>query len=90
MPDSYLKDPQAVLDYGVDWSLWLAGGETISTSTFTVDAGLTKNSQTNTTVSATVWLSGGTIGQRYKVVNEITTTAGRTNDATFTVIVNDR
>jgi len=43
----FLKDPDAVLDYGFDWSDWLADGETISTSTWTVETGITKDSDSN-------------------------------------------
>lgn len=30
MPDSFLKDPDAVLDYKFDFSSWLVSGETIA------------------------------------------------------------
>jgi hypothetical protein len=51
-----LKDPQAVLDYGFDWSKWL-GTDTISTSTWTVPVGITKDSDTHDTTTTTIWLS---------------------------------
>lgn len=86
----YVKDPNAVLDYRVDWSSWLAASETISTSDFTVDAGLTKDSQSNTTTTATVWLSGGTEGTRYKITNRVTTNQGRTDDRSFLVRVTNQ
>jgi len=82
------KDPDDVLDYLWDWTEWLANeNDTISSSTFTVETGLTKNSSTNTTTTATVWLSGGTAGQEYDVTNRIVTTGGRTKDETRRVVV---
>lgn len=89
MTTEYTKDPAAVLDYGVDWSAWL-GTDTISSSTWTVPAGLTQSAATNDTTSTTVWLSGGTVGQRYSVVNRIVTTGGRTDERTIRIVVVDR
>ena len=40
---TFLKDPEAVLDYTVDWGIWL-DTDTISTSNWTVPAGITKDS----------------------------------------------
>jgi len=77
------KDPDAVLDYVADWANWLKG-DTISTSSWTTENdGITIDSDSNTTTIATVWLSSGTEGTDYKVVNRIVTTAGRTKDQTL-------
>lgn len=87
----YLKDPNAVLDYGFDWGTdgWL-GADTIATSTWTVPSGLTSEASSNTTTTATVWLSGGTAGQVYEVTNRIVTAAGRTDERSFTIRVENR
>ncbi len=82
----YEKDPSAVLDYQVNWATWL-GTDTISTSTWTVPTGLTKDSDTNTTTTATAWLSGGTAGRTYTVTNRIVTAGGRTDERSFQVKV---
>jgi hypothetical protein len=87
---TYIKDPDAVLDYGFDWSSWLATGETISTSTWTVPTGITKDSSSNSTTKTTVWLSGGTVGQTYEIVNRIVTSASRTDERTVTILVLQR
>jgi hypothetical protein len=84
-----LKDPQAVLDYEVKWTEWL-DGDTIQTSTFTVAAGLTKDSQTAGTDTATVWLSGGTLGETYLVVNRVVTAGGRQDDREFRVVMQNK
>lgn len=89
MATQFIKDPNAVLDYTFDWSTWL-GSDTISTSAMTVDTGITEDSDSNDTDSATVWLSGGTAGTDYEVVNRIVTAAGRTADRTIVIKVRER
>jgi hypothetical protein len=86
---TFTKDPNAVLDYTVDWTRWLAGDQ-IATSQWLVPTGVTKMADSKTTSSATVWLSGGTAGQSYTVTNRITTTGGRTEDRSFTIRVEER
>jgi hypothetical protein len=85
-----MKDPDAVLDYRVDWTAWLQASETITTSTWILESGIVQNSTSNTTTTATVWLSGGTAGTAYKVTNRVTTNQGRTDDRTIKVFVTDR
>jgi hypothetical protein len=87
---TFTKDPDAVLDYRVDWSQWLAAGETITVSTWVVPAGITKNSDSLAGSAATVWLSGGMAGTTYRVTNRITTNQGRTDDRSMTITVRDR
>jgi hypothetical protein len=86
---TFTKDPDAILDYAVDWSRWLAG-DTIAASVWIVPAGLTKVTESNTPTKAIVWLSGGSAGQTYTVTNRITTAAGRTEDRSFTIRVEER
>ena len=89
MSRQFQKDPDAILDYTVDWSRWL-GTDTILASQWTVPTDLTEVSAAHTPTSATVWLSGGTVGQSYPVTNRITTTSGRTDDRTITIRVEER
>lgn len=85
---TFVKDPEAVLDYQVDWTNWLQTGETISTSTWTVPSPLTQPTlASNTTTKATVWLGGGTDGATYRVTNRVVTNGGRTNDRSLTIVV---
>ena len=86
---TFTKDPNAVLDYTIDWTRWLAGDQ-IATSEWLVPAGLAKMADSKTASSATVWLSGGTAGQSYTVTNRITTSAGRTEDRSFIAKVEER
>ena len=72
-----IKDPEAVLDYSIDWSDWL-GADVISVSTWTVPSGITKDSDSSTATVAIIWLSGGSANTDYTLTNKIVTTAGRT------------
>ena len=87
---TFSKDPNAVLDYAIDWSKWLAGDQ-IAESTWSVsDNALQATEETSTATRTTVWLSGGAAGQSYTVTNKITTEAGRTDERSFIVLVQPR
>jgi hypothetical protein len=79
------KDPDALLDYRVDWIAWL-GVDTISTSTWILESGITKFTDSKTNTAATIWLSGGTANESYRVVNKIVTAGGRTDERTLTIV----
>lgn len=83
------KDTADVADYQIDWSAFL-GTDTIATSVWTVTeaSGLVVDSSTNTTTTATVWLSGGTAGV-YAVANKITTAGGRTYERSARLTVGE-
>lgn len=94
-----LKDPNAVLDFPVDWSRWLASGETITAATVTPATGLTvqgspaiEDSQETGVPDSVVVpiLSGGTVGQKYDVTYHITTSEGRVDDRSITVVIKER
>lgn len=84
------KDPDAKLDWIFDWNLWLGEFEIITDAQFIVDPGITVETESNTQKTATVWLSGGTEGQVYKVTCRITTSEGRTDDRSFTLRCTNR
>lgn len=94
---AYLHDPEAILDYTVDWAAWL-GTDTIASVTWTLPTipeggvGIVKESQANTTTTATIWISAqaGTAGSVYTVECKITTAGGRTDERSFTVRVVER
>jgi len=101
MADTFIKDPDAVLDYKFDWkaltngsgtSDWLATAETINTFTIDADSGITVNSsaKSDADTSVTVWLSGGTAGTDYAVRCEIVTSLTRTDERTMTIQVRER
>ena len=87
----YVKDPDATLDYTVSWAGWLPSGDTIDDAAWDVPTGLTESApSTVTTTTATVWLSGGTAGERYLVRCRVTTAGGRIDDRTIEVRVVER
>ena len=88
--EQFTKDPDAVLDYSFGWDEWLEDGDTIASATVTADAGITLDSQSNTTTLVTAWLSGGTALEHYKVTCRVTTTEGRTDDRTILIRVRER
>ena len=88
--NQYTKDPSAVLDWAFDWTDWLAAAETITDHTITADTGITVDSSTEDTGIVTVWLSGGTAGENYKVACLVETSAGRTDERTIWIKVANR
>ena len=85
----FIKDPDATLDYEWDWEPWL-DGDTIASVTVSVPTGLTSSGHTNTTKVVKIWLSGGTVGERYQVSCKITTALGRTDERTFLINCADK
>lgn len=74
-------DPDAIVDYVVDWEKWLAG-DTISTSAWQI-TNATEASSSNDTTTATVFVQGATRGKWVTMRNRITTAGGRTEDRTL-------
>jgi hypothetical protein len=83
---TYLKDPDAVLDFAFDWSAWLGEDETITSHLITAADGLTVDSDSESGGVVTYWLSGGTPGP-YAVACLINTNQGRTDERTDTIAV---
>jgi hypothetical protein len=84
------KDPDGVLDYGLDWTEWL-GEDSLASSTWVVPDGLTKPTPDSfTEFSTLIWLGGGVAGTTYDIVNRITTAGGRTCDRTIKLKVVNR
>lgn len=80
------QDPSDVLDYPFDWSLFL-GSDTIQSSQFIADSGITVESDAILdTAHTVVWLSGPTAGRRYAVTNRIVTAGNRTKDWTIFIL----
>lgn len=81
-----IKDPNETISIPIDWSDKL-GADTISSSTWVVDAGITLDSDSNTTTTATAVVSGGIDGGYYNCTNRVTTNAGRIWDRSVRVAV---
>jgi len=89
MGAQHWKDPDAILDFAVDWGAWL-DDDTIVTATWVVPAGLTMTAESHTATTHTIWLSGGAARHSYAVTSRITTSGGRADDRTFNVNVAER
>jgi hypothetical protein len=86
----FTKDPDATLDYTVDWQYWLQSGEKLIASNWDVPSGITKEKDFFDDTSATIWLSGGTVGTTYSLTNQIETNHGRKDDRTIRIRVMER
>ena len=74
------KGTNEVYSYTVQWSAEL-DADTISTSSWTVDAGITNDNDVDDGgTTTTIDLSGGTAGITYKLTNIITTAASNTHE----------
>lgn len=88
---AYQQDPDEVLDYGVDWGLWLRPGDTISASTWAASSvNVTLSGDNFDDTSTVVFASlGGTVAvdDVYTITNHVTTAAGREADQTISIKV---
>lgn len=95
----FVKDPDANLVYGIDWTQYLAaGGGTISSKDVTIET-ITGDSaplrfptdeSTDVTVSGkqiNIRLSGGSVGNEYNVDCKIVASGGDTDSRRFRIIV---
>jgi hypothetical protein len=87
------KDPQAVRDYGIDWSADI-GANTILASTWVIAlgdvSGVVIVQDDHTTTTTTVRLSGGVVGSSVTITNHVTLSNGEEDDQTGTIKIRDR
>ena len=88
------KDPRAQLQYGVDWGDWIDAGDTISTSTWTLETTGTHQLILGDALVASnvsyVTITSGNTGTIYTVRNSITTGSGYKDTRRFRIQVEDR
>lgn len=102
---TFPKDPNATVDFDIDWNPdqigrdpYLDAGETILASGWAIDAGpddalFVSGSPAPTVVGGTrtkCWVSGGTAGGRYRLRNRISTSMGREDDRSIWIAVRHR
>jgi hypothetical protein len=91
MPSNFIKDPDAILDYQVDWSELLDQvSDYIVSAAVSADTTITVHAQTFTSASHTIWLRGGTVGTRSRVRSKIWTQGGRVDERSITVLTRER
>ena len=90
------KDPNATLDYTMDWGEYTASGDALATATWTTitisgdSAPLSIGASTISGDKATVIISGGTAGNIYTVTCAITTTDSLIDRRAFRIVVKQR
>lgn len=84
------KDPGATLDYSIDWTAWLKVGDSMASSTWSGQDGITLGTSSLDGSIATIWLSGGTPGSSYKITNRVQSSGGRVDERTIVINVEQR
>lgn len=92
-----MKDPDAVLDYSVNWAQWLDTDEIITSQSVSVSPvtdtrpmQVDRSELDSTGTIVVAWVSGGETGQRYRLTFQITTDAGRTDERSMNINVLER
>ena len=89
-----LKDPQALLDYSVDWGAEYLSGDVLAESSWSVspveDGGVAVAGSRFDLLVATVEVSGGVAGKIYRVTNHVVTASGRADSRSVMLRVEKR
>lgn len=89
-----VKDPNAVLDYTLDWTEWLEPLTDTIASVSVAVSGVTLDHTTNNATSVTIWVSGGTVGTpgsaRVRITTVGTGARPRTDDRTVYFKIKER
>tara|TARA_R110000772_G_scaffold118888_1_gene224737 strand:- start:165 stop:494 length:330 start_codon:yes stop_codon:yes gene_type:complete len=90
------KDPDAILDYTLNWTNYTQDSDAIATATWSVSvisgdaAPLVAGASSITGDQVTVIINGGTVGNIYTVNCLITTTEGLTDRRNFRIVIKNR
>ena len=89
---SWAKDPDASLDYSVDWTDWLADipGDSIANMYASNSAGLQVIAQALRGAVTAVQVKGGVVGAMESVTIRIATALGRIDERTIKLLVQER
>ena len=90
-----LKDPQAVLDYAIDWGVdYLGEDDILTASAWSVDpdeaGGVQVVGSSAGDTIATAQVNGGIAGRIYRLSNRVTTLNGRTDERSIVIRVEKR
>lgn len=88
---TFVKDPDAKLDYSVDWNKFLtAVNDTIATAVWVNDdVAITVEDAGDLNGFHTAFVSGGVLDANYTITSRITTTGGRINDSSFVILIKE-
>ncbi len=91
---TFLKDPDAMLDYGVDWTAALSGQAVVTASSWQVSpadpGGVVIGPSSFTASAATVRVSGGRPGHVYRLTNRVTLSDGQVDERSLAIRVDER
>lgn len=87
-----IKDPNAVLDFPIDFSAWLTDiGDTYASHQVLIASGtITLQSSSFSSGKVIAWIAGGAVGETAAFTVRITTTGGRIDDRTFYLKIKER
>ena len=89
-----LKDPEATLDYSVDWGADYLSGDALAESGWTVSpaepGGVAVVSDRFDVLTATAQVEGGVAGRLYRLTNHVVTVEGRTDSRSIMLRVEKR
>ena len=89
-----LKDPQAVLDYLVDWGVEYLGSDALARSSWSVSPvepnGAEVVSSAFDHLTSTVQIGGGVPGNVYRLTNSVMTACGREDCRSIILRVEER
>jgi hypothetical protein len=96
-----IKDPEANVQYGLDWSDWLQAGHTLSTAVVTIETiandatplAFPTDAATDVIVTnpiVNIRLHNGTTDKIYNIRVKITTSYGDTDARHFRIVVKDK
>ena len=90
----YLKDPQSLIDYEMDWGGGYLDGQTIVASAWTVapveSGGLAVESDSFDLVRSAARIAGGVPGHVYSVANRVTLSDGTIDERSISLRVEQR
>lgn len=90
----FLKDPQAGIDYAVDWGQGYLQGQAITGSAWSVTpdepGGVQVTGELGNATRTAVTLAGGEPGKVYRVANRVTLSDGRTDERSVTLRIEQR
>ena len=94
---TYEKQPAEYKDYDIDYSKWLTpADDVINTVTATVTSAtqasptLAVNLIQNTVYVTKLWVTGGTVGTKYKITVLMTSDGGRIDESELIFNIKDR
>ena len=89
-----MKDPEAVLDYSIDWGADYLAGDALTDSSWTVSpaepGGVAIVSDRSDLLVATVEVEGGIAGRLYRLTNHVVTAEGREDSRSIMIRVEKR